>query len=175
MQVTTRHGGGSHFVRPDRVYRTSVLESTMGYDPGQDVQNVAAAFTAYPMDLQTPAPTGNGMSGLAGLGAAFGANNMGFMQRMKLRYDAWKARRARAIQMQGTGTRFNQGMYGLGNGDARRAGGVAYPQVGLSIEPANVGRQDMANILMQSGMQPGIAAAQAGFSWDYWINQRWNG
>lgn len=145
----------------------------MGYDPGQDVQNVAAAFTAYPMDLQTPAPPGGGMSGLAGFGAALGANNMGLMRRMKLRYDAWKARRA----MQMHGFRFNEGMYGLrgfGDGDARMTG-VAYPQVGLSIEPANVGRQDMANILMQSMIDPGMAAAQAGYSWNHWITKRWNG
>jgi hypothetical protein len=147
----------------------------MGYDPGADVQNVAAAFTAYPMDMQAPAPTGNGMSGLAGLGRVLGANNMGLMQRMKLRYDAWKARRARAGMQ---GWHFYEGMHGLrglgSDGDARITG-VAYPQVGLSIEPANVGRQDMANILMQSMIDPGMAAAQAGYSWNHWITKRWNG
>jgi hypothetical protein len=164
MQTITRHGGGSHYVRPDRVYRTGVLTSTMGYDPGQDVQNVAASFTAYPMDLQVPSASmqsrSGAMSGLRGLGRALGANNVGLLQRMKLRYDAWRARR----QM--------QGLYGLGNTGARQTG-VAYPQVGMSIQPPIFDRSDMANILMQSSPDPGIAAAQAGYSWDYWINQRW--
>jgi hypothetical protein len=33
----------------------------------------------------------------------------------------------------------------------------------------------MANILMQSMIDPGMAAAQAGYSWNHWINKRWNG
>lgn len=40
-----RHSDGAHTVRPDRVYRTSVLAPFVGYSPGRDVQAVAMAFT----------------------------------------------------------------------------------------------------------------------------------
>lgn len=49
-------------MRPDRVYRTSVLSPIAGYAPGRDVQAVAAAFTS-PF-----AP-----NGLQGLGFTFGS------------------------------------------------------------------------------------------------------
>jgi hypothetical protein len=184
MQTITRHGGGSHYVRPDRIYRTGVIQSAMGYDPGQDVQDVAASFVAYPMDLQAPANGDGGMSGLRGFG--FGASNLSLLQRMKLRYDAWKARRALKLQAQQVaGFHFTQGMsglrglghygmYGLGDGDARQTG-VAYPQVGMSLAPPEVNRRDMAQILMSGNMAPGLAVAQAGKSWNRWVNMRWNG
>jgi hypothetical protein len=59
---TDRHGSGSHYMRPDRVYRTSVLQSMVGYRPGYDVQQVAHEFTVGPQ-------TGMTLSGLRGLGA----------------------------------------------------------------------------------------------------------
>jgi hypothetical protein len=40
-----RHGGGAHFMRPDRVYRTGVLAPMMGYQPQYDVNAVALEFT----------------------------------------------------------------------------------------------------------------------------------
>lgn len=46
MTTMIRHGGGSHFMRPDGVFRTSVLQPMAGYSPGADVQSVAMAFTA---------------------------------------------------------------------------------------------------------------------------------
>jgi hypothetical protein len=165
MQTITRHGGGSHYVRPDRVYRTGVLTSTMGYDPNSDVQDVAATFTAYPMDL--PTPDSMGFGGLRGLGA------LGPFQQLKLRFNAWRARK-KAQQMRGYN--FREGMSGLRgpDGDARMTG-VAYPQIGRSIAPEQVGKHDMAMVLMNGGIPNGLAVAQAGYSWDYWINQRWNG
>jgi hypothetical protein len=176
MQTITRHGGGSHWVRPDRVYRTGVIQSAMGYDPGADVQDVAASFVAYPMDLQAP---DSGLSGLRGLGA-FGVSSMPLLQRLRLRYEAWKARR-RARQMmgwhygEGLG-HGNYGMYGLGDsdGDAREMG-VAYPQVGMSLSPPEVSKRDMAQILMSGHVAKGLAVAQAGKSWNRWVNMRWNG
>jgi hypothetical protein len=159
MQTITRHGGGSHYVRPDRVYRTGVLTSTMGYDPNQDAQNVAASFTQYPIDLQVP--SGGALSGLRGLGRALGANNLGLFQRLKLRWAAWKASRGMS------------GLYGLG-GDARNTG-VAYPQIGMSLSPLPFTMSDVANTLMASGMPQGQAAAQVGYSADRWANQRWDG
>lgn len=48
MSVVIRHGGESHVMRPDRVYRTSVLSPMMNYSPQADVQAVAYAFTQGP-------------------------------------------------------------------------------------------------------------------------------
>lgn len=163
MQTITRHGGGSHYVRPDRVYRTGVLTSTMAYDPTSDVQDVAAAFTQYPIDMQVPMSAG--VSGLRG----FGANNIGLLQKLKLRYQAWKARRR---GMMGPGWNYGAGMGGLGHPHMM---GVAYPQMGQQIEPMQVNRAAMAQILMNGGVDAAAAAAQAGYSWDRWINARWNG
>ncbi len=42
--MVERHGGASHFMRPDRVYRTGVLAPMVGYRPGPDVVSVTQAF-----------------------------------------------------------------------------------------------------------------------------------
>ena len=59
---TDQHGDSSHIMRPDRVYRTSVLSPMVGYRPGYDVQRVAQEFTLGPQ---------SGMS-LGGLRGTFG-------------------------------------------------------------------------------------------------------
>jgi hypothetical protein len=64
-----RHGGGSHFMRPDRVMRTSVLSPMVGYNPGQDVQMVANAFTTGPQSGMTLSGPGVYRPVLRGLGA----------------------------------------------------------------------------------------------------------
>lgn len=48
MALVVRHGGEAHVMRPDRVYRTSVLSPMMNYSPQADVQAVAYAFTQGP-------------------------------------------------------------------------------------------------------------------------------
>jgi len=84
MALVIRHGGESHNVRPDRVYRTGVLQSISGYQPSVDVQSVAMAFTQGP-------------AGLAGFGA--GAN---WFERLKLRFmTARAARQANKRMFQG--------------------------------------------------------------------------
>lgn len=182
MQVVTRHGGGSHYVRPDRVYRTGVLTSTMGYQPGQDVQAVAAAFTQYPIDLSLPAsPAAAGTSGLRGPGPLGAGTSMGYFKKLALRYRLWKARRAAAA-----------GMHGLANFTPRRAAGVrgladftpnafdpskgiSYTQVGRQISPELVSKATMVNYLMSGSLAQEQAQAQAGTSAEHWWNQRWNG
>jgi hypothetical protein len=121
MQVVERHGGGSHFVRPDRVYRTGVLTSTMGYDPGADVQSVAASFTQYPMDLplpemgieptepSEPAPGGN-MAGLMGFGA------ISPIDKLRLKFSAWKARRRARKILQGLRGLHGGGLFNRSHG-----------------------------------------------------------
>jgi len=169
MQTVTRHGGASHYVRPDRVYRTGVITSTMGYQPGPDAQAVAASFTQYPMDLQVPSNGSSGVSGLRGLGRVLGAtSNIGLFQRIKLRWDALRGRRA----LSGLGWISRAGM-GQATGNARQTG-VAYPQIGLSIMAPPFTQADVANTLMASGMDPGSAYAQTGYTTNWWMGRRWD-
>jgi len=53
--------------------------------------------------------------------------------------------------------------------------GVAYPQIGLQIEPVQVNKAAMASLLMSGGMEQGYARAHAGQSWNQFWNMRWNG
>jgi hypothetical protein len=62
--IIARHGGSSHYVRPDAVYKTGVLQSIVGYSPQQDVMDVAAAFTQGPYAFQQGSPMSSGVSGL---------------------------------------------------------------------------------------------------------------
>lgn len=77
--LMTRHGGASHYMRPDRVYRTSVLSPIAGYSPGVDVQAVAMGFTR---------PFGpNGLAGFDGSGGRLSA----WWANLKARIATWKA------------------------------------------------------------------------------------
>lgn len=84
MVAVIRHGGGLHVVRPDRVTRTGVIPSMVGYNPSVDVMNVTNAFTQIPMSPQ--------MSGL-GYPHLMDASvqNLGWFQRMWLRFQAWRS------------------------------------------------------------------------------------
>jgi hypothetical protein len=162
MQVIERHGGGSHFVRPDRVYRTGVLTSTMGYDPGADVQSVAASFTQYPMDLALP----SGLSGLRGLGMLRG---------LGARFAAWKARR-KAEQSQGV----SMGHVGMGHGqgrvyDPRYMPGGNYPQVGVHYSPQEIAKDQMVASLISGGLPRAFARAQVSASLHNWRERWWSG
>lgn len=86
MVAVIRHGGGSHFVRPDRVTRTGVIPSMVGYNPSVDVMNVTNAFTMPPM--MSPQ-----MSGLRGYPQLMDTTvqNLGWFQRMWLRFQAWRS------------------------------------------------------------------------------------
>ncbi len=53
-----RHPDGMHVLRPDRVYRTSVVQSMTGFQPGVDVMANARDFVVGPY-------TGMSLSGLA--------------------------------------------------------------------------------------------------------------
>ena len=54
-----RHSDGMHVLRPDRVYRTSVLSPMTGFRPGEDVMANARDFTMGPY-------SGMSLSGLRG-------------------------------------------------------------------------------------------------------------
>lgn len=75
--ITIRHGGSAHFMRPDAVYRTSVLQPFAGYQPPADVNAVAMMFTQA-------AERGMALNGLGGWGP---------WDRFKARVQAWVAER----------------------------------------------------------------------------------
>ena len=148
--IITRHGGSSHYMRPDAVYKTSVLRSMTGYIPQQDVMNVAMDFTQGPylfMQGQMPA---QGM-GVAGLGRAplqlmgWSPSSWGWLNNLKMRFAAWKAQRAAAKAAAGVA-----GLMGLiPYGPAMWAG----PQVVSS--PAQ--RMSMLTQMAQKDMAPEFA------------------
>lgn len=82
MATTEKHGAEMHFVRPDGVYRTSVLQAIPGYQPVSNAMEVAARFTAAPYFA----------TALSGPGGSWWEN-------MKIRVQAWVAsRQATKIQ-----------------------------------------------------------------------------
>lgn len=155
MQTVERHGGASHYVRPDRVVRTGVLTPTMGYDPGADVQAVAAEFTQYPMDLQVP----TGLSGFLGA-----ASNVGLIARLRAKYHDWRMQKdvkqeiiAQAREMRREGV----------------VPGVAYAQVGPEIAAGMITQDSLTANLMRSGMPENYARAQGMTSWRQWQRPYW--
>jgi hypothetical protein len=136
--LIARHGGESHYVRPDRVYRTGVLTPIIGFQPQQDVMAVAAAFTQGPYYFQQGAPVSSDMStaspGVAGprvtlLGGSFGAvQNLGLLQKLWLRFQAWKSRKNAQKVLATTGV---NGLFGLTPyGPAAWAGNQLFPNQG---------------------------------------------
>lgn len=138
--LIARHGGSSHFVRPDRVIRTGVIESIVGYSPQQDVMNVAQEFTQGPYLFQQGSAnvTTAGMSGprlqLLGPGVQFlgpgTVENLGVIQKLWLKFQIWRAnKKAMAFQ--------TAGMSGLGGftpyGPQAWAGGRVVPEAAARV------------------------------------------
>lgn len=96
--LITRHGGGSHYVRPDRVMRTGVLTSIFGYQPDADVQAVAQQFAYGPPSGTIYASGGTTSVSLSGL------HGPGPLARLGLRIKAaWNERKARKFMASGMG------------------------------------------------------------------------
>lgn len=140
--LIARHGGSSHFVRPDRVIRTGVIESIVGYSPQQDVMNVAQEFTQGPYLFQqgSAGVTSAGMSGprLQLLGSRGGVQflgagtveHLGVIQKLWLKFQIWRAnKKAMAFQA--------AGMSGLGGftpyGPQAWAGGRVVPEAAARV------------------------------------------
>jgi len=87
MNTVERHGAGMHLVRPDRVYSTGVLAPMTGYAPGRDAQMVAAEFTKRSQNL----------GGLALAGAFGAAGQSNFVEKLRLKFEAWAAARFPAL------------------------------------------------------------------------------
>ena len=97
--IITRHGGSSHYMRPDAVYKTSVLRPMTGYIPQQDVMNVAMDFTQGPyMFMQGSMPAqGQGVAGpQVKLMGVWPPSSWGWLANLKARLDLWRAKRAAA-------------------------------------------------------------------------------
>lgn len=195
MQVIEKHGGSSHFVRPDRVYRTGVLSPWFNFAPGQDVQAVASEFTQRSMNLSGPSGLTLLGSGLTLLGAA---GRVGFMERMRLRFGAWKARRdaanvvAKAMtpgpqQAQAQRQIAAAQQQAQGQADDRPFGnrgqsfhaqpdmhGMAYAQVGMQVAPHMMGQVSMLARLTSGEMPRHVAQAQVATTMERWHNLRWN-
>lgn len=166
MQTIARHGGGAHYVRPDRVYRTGVLTSVMGYQPDQDVQAVAASFTQYPMDLRV---------GLSGLGAGQGwLRSLG--ARLKSMFG--KAPRALPVPMVPPPAQA-QSMASVATGLFTPAAtapsvGMTYAQIGEQVMPVAFGQNALVANLVSDGLPERLAVAQGATSWHRWNSLRWN-
>lgn len=159
MLQMTRHGDPDHFVRPDRITRTGVIQSMQNYDPDQDVQSVAAAFTNYPMSLQTPAP-------LSGLGRALAAStNLNFMQRALYKFRAWKANRNGAGAFIATGNAASQSMQGLGSAFMQAA----------DVSPEMSSKLSSLVAMMVASAPNDIQAQAIANTMERWNNLRWNG
>jgi hypothetical protein len=204
MQVIEKHGGGSHFMRPDRVYRTGVLSPSMNYAPGQDVQAVAAEFTERSMDLSGSrrmnisccdnCSCGGGdpccsdmrsKSSRYAFAGLFGPTaKVGFMERLRLRFDAWRTRmgaksaqKAQAVQAaawarQDAAPFEERASAFFANPRSR---GMAYAQVGSQVAPAMMGQVRMLAQLTSGSMPAHVADAQVATSMERWNNLRWNG
>lgn len=102
--LITRHGGESHYVRPDGVYRTSVLQSIYGYQPGADVQSVAQIFTQGPPMATMITDDGGTTVADGGTAPMAGLFGVGPIRGLGLKIKAaWNARKARKFMFQGLG------------------------------------------------------------------------
>lgn len=135
--LIARHGDASHYVRPDRVIRTGVLESIVGYQPQQDVMDVAQAFTQGPMLFQQGSPTA-GVAGprvqLMGPIQFLGVSNLGVLQKLWLRFQTWRAnKKAAAFQTAGMGGLFGLTPYGPAAWAGRQVMPEASARVGMLL------------------------------------------
>ncbi len=87
-----RHGDASHYMRPDRVYRTGVLAPITGFSPQQDVMGVAAEFTQGPYAFMQGDNPGLGGAPIQFLGFNAPVSNLGLLQRAWLKFTAWRTR-----------------------------------------------------------------------------------
>ena len=153
--IITRHGGGSHYVRPDFTYRTSVLQPMGGYVPQQDVMDVANAFTLGPYAFMQGGQTapGQGVAGpsvrlLGGPVQFLGwwpPATWGWWATLKAKFAAWKAQRQAASAITAAGTAGVRGLFGFTPmGPGAWAGAQAVPgpsqRVGMLIAMQNKGQ-----------------------------------
>lgn len=114
-----RHGGGSHYMRPDRVYRTSVLAPMVGYQPDADVMAVTQSFADGSNFMMASAPLG----GLFGFGAPGPLKRLGL--RIKAAFAAAKARKFMGVN--------GLGDYAVDGGGAPAMAAQIAPQIATQM------------------------------------------
>lgn len=146
MLTISQHGAESHFVRPDGVTRTSVLQAIPGYQPVQNAQGVALRFTQ-------PHYFSTALSGALG--------GVPLWQRVRLKVQAAFARSRAAAVMRRAGMVNGLGQaYGYGHGqstDVPYEASIALPS---TRGPGNYGvlqaNEQMAHVAMRitAGLGP---------------------
>lgn len=110
LALVPQHGAESHFVRPDGVTRSSILQAIPGFAPVENAQGVALRFTQPHYFALTVPSNGGAVSGLAG----FAAGGIPLWQRIRLSVQAAFARaRATAVMRRAA----LHGLGGFGNSD----------------------------------------------------------
>lgn len=170
-----RHGEASHYVRPDRVYRTGVVVPAQGYYPQADAMRVAEAFTAGPywfhqgamsQPMPSTAPYVAANPGVSGYGLrGYGLRAPGPFKRAWLRIKAASAAR-KANQL----INVAQGMRGLGFAGPDPGGAI---MVGSQAVPANSGRVQVLMQMALSQMPPMVGHATGAAVMNQWENLRW--
>lgn len=145
----TRHGGSIHFVRPDQIVRTSVLQPIVGYQPQNDVMMVTQEFTSGPA---------SGMQ-LSGLGAPFGQGPIAqwFKQvgnGVRAAFARGRARRMMLTNAAAPMAPINQ----MASGSVILAAGPVIPPPAImhaqGVAPQLHAMQDMARFLSMRGTAP---------------------
>ena len=151
LALVPQHGAESHFVRPDRVMRTSVPSAIPGFDPVANAHGVALRFTQPHYTALNVSDSGGAVSGLAGFAAA----GLPLWQRIRLKIASAIARqRAIAVMRRAA---LNGGLAGFGSSDVPYEAVTSLPNAfgpgKYGIAPAH---EQMALVAMRitSGLPP---------------------
>lgn len=150
LALVTQHGAESHFVRPDGVTRSSILQAIPGFNPVANAQGVALRFTQPHYFAMTVPDAGGGVSGLGGLAFA----GIPLWQRVRLKIQSAIARsRATAVMRRAA----MNGLGGFGNSDVPYEAITSLPNAfgpgSYGLAPAN---EQMAMVAMRisAGLPP---------------------
>jgi hypothetical protein len=190
--IIARHGGSSHYVRPDVTYRTGVIPSIVGFQPQQDVMAVAQMFTQGPYAFQQGSAgtmIASGVSGLRGAGVAgpqiklfgppiqfLGISSLGWFQRIYLKVKSWAANRkaTKVLNASGIHGAFRYGRASVAS-RAMLSGIVPYgPRAWAAnqVMPSVNDRVQMLVAMQQKNQPREIAQNNAAVIMQRWNNRR---
>lgn len=154
-----KHGAEAHFLRPDGVYITTVLQPTLDFDPVRDTASVAARFVA-PMGLAGPVATRhhlNGQVNLLGATPTWRERWFAFKARVKANMAASKLMREMRVRPMLPAAMPAQDLPRPPNADptALMAKGAWAPQPQTKLTAA----QDVVNAVSRAGDPPNQSAA----------------
>lgn len=84
MEFMAKHGAELHFIRPDAVHRSSVLQAIPGFQPVSNAHNITARFTAVPQFTTAMELNGYGLRGVYGYG--LGVPRPSLLDRLRARW-----------------------------------------------------------------------------------------